>query len=385
MHRPNYRDGSIVNLMSSIMRAFGEKSAYGHLRELDVSTLSRSKNIVLLVLDGLGYEYLQEQDANCFLRMHLHQKITSVFPSTTATGITTFLTGLAPQQHAITGWFMLIKELGLVARVLPFNPRYGGPALGNAGVDPRFIFKDEPLSSRLNAETYYIIPQHLLESDYTLATSTGASKRNYNSLGECMNVIKDTVISSQNRKFVYVYWAEFDSLCHEFGTQSPEVLSHFRELNPALANLEDSLRGTNTELIITSDHGLVDTETIDRISLEEHPELAEMLTLPLCGEPRVAYCYVHPSKASHFRSYVRSVLGEYCLMYSSRDLIRKHFFGFHHANPVLHDRIGDYVLIMKDNYVLKDRILGETMHFLKANHGGMSSKEMFVPLITASC
>ena len=99
MHLPNYKDGSIVNLMGSIMHAFGERSMYGSLRGLDVDTLCRSNSIVLLVLDGLGYEYLQEQDADCFLRTHLHQKITSVFPSTTATGITTFLTGLAPQQH----------------------------------------------------------------------------------------------------------------------------------------------------------------------------------------------------------------------------------------------------------------------------------------------
>jgi predicted AlkP superfamily pyrophosphatase or phosphodiesterase len=385
IYLPDYKNGSIVNLMSSIMHAFGERSMYGPLQGFDGGTLRRSNNVVLLVLDGLGYEYLKEQRDDCFLRTHLNQKITAVFPSTTAAGITTFLTGLAPQQHAITGWFMLIKELGLVARILPFNPRYGGVALGKTGVDPRLIFTDKPLSSRLNAETHYIIPQHLFESDYTLATSTGARKHSYNSLSDCMKEINDTAVSSQSRKFLYVYWAEFDSLCHEFGTQSPEVLSHFRELNHALANLADSLKGSNTELLITSDHGLVDTETIDRISLEEHPELAETLTLPLCGEPRVVYCYVHPSKVRQFRSYVSSMLNEYCMLYSSRDLIRKKFFGLHQPNPRLFERIGDYVLIMKDNYVIKDCILGETMHFLKANHGGVSSKEMFVPLITATC
>lgn len=383
MHLPNYKDGSIVNLMSSIMRAFGEKTLYDPLRGLDISTLRDSTNIVLLVLDGLGYEHLQEQRADCFLRANLHQKITSVFPSTTATGITTFLTGLAPQQHAITGWFMLIKELGLVARILPFNPRYGGLALGTAGIDPRLIFKDTPLSARLAAESYYLIPQHLFESDYTQATSTGATKLSYNTLEGCMTAIKEVVNSNQKRKFVYVYWAEFDSLCHEFGTQRAEVLAHFRELNLAIANLANSLRGSNTALLITSDHGLVDTETIDCISMEEHPQLAETLSLPLCGEPRVAYCYVHPSKVKQFRAYVGSVLDEYCLMYTSRDLIRKHFFGLHLPNPLLLDRIGDYVLIMKGSYVLKDFVPGENLHFLKANHGGVSSNEMFVPLITA--
>ena len=385
MHLPNYKNGSIVNLMSSIMRAYGEKSKYGFLRDLDIRSLRKSTNIVLLVIDGLAYEYLQQHGSHCILKEHMHGKITSVFPSTTATGITTFLTGLAPQQHAITGWFMLVKELGLVARILPFNPRYGGSALAKTGIDPSLIFDHKPLSARLKAETYYIIPQHLLESDYTTATSIGAEKFSYNSLEECLYTIKDIATSNRNKKFIYAYWAEFDSLCHEFGTQSVEVLTHFRELNHAIVSLIDSLKGSNTVMLITSDHGLVDTETMDRISLEEHSDLAQTLTLPLCGEPRVAYCYVHPSKVRRFRDYVNANLSDYCTIHSSHELIRRHFFGLHEPNPRLFDRIGDYVLIMKDNYVLKDFVLGETPHFLKANHGGVSSEEMFVPLVIISC
>jgi predicted AlkP superfamily pyrophosphatase or phosphodiesterase len=385
MHLPNYKDGSIVNLMSSIMRAYGEKSDYGLLRGLDVSSLRAKTNIILLVIDGLGYEYLHQHGANGILMEHLYDKITSVFPSTTATGITTFLTGLAPQQHAITGWFMLIKELGVVARILPFNPRYGGLSLGKTGIDSNLIFTHKPLSARLKAETYYLVPIFLYDSDYTMATSIGAKRLSYNSHEECLKKIKDIVLSSHNKKFVYAYLAEFDSLCHEFGTQSPEVRAHFRELNHAIVNLLDLLKESNSTIVITSDHGLIDTETMDRISLEEHPEVAETLTIPLCGEPRVAYCYVHPAKVKQFRDYVDANLSDYCTMHTSRDLIRRHFFGLHEPDPRLFDRIGDYVLIMKGNYVLKDFVLGESAHFLKANHGGVSKEEMYVPLITFDC
>ncbi len=385
MHLPNYKDGSIVNLMSSIMRAYGEKPEYKPLRSLNVDAIRRSTNVVLLVIDGLGYEFLLKNSDNGMLKEHLQDKITSVFPSTTATGITTFLTGLAPQQHAITGWFMLVKELGLIARILPFNPRYGGLQLSKTGVDPSIIFNHKPLSVRLKAETHYLIPHHLLESDYTAATSTGAEKSSYHSLEDCMRSVKDIVSRSQNKKFVYVYWSELDSLCHEFGLRSPEVISHLRALDHATVALTDALKGSNTMLIITSDHGLVQTETMDRISLEEHPQLAQTLALPLCGEPRAAYCYVHPSKARRFRDYVNANLNDYCDMYASQDLVRRHFFGLYVPDPRLLDRIGDYVLIMKENYVLKDFISGESTHFLKANHGGVSSEEMYVPLITIPC
>ena len=66
-------------------------------------------------------------------------------------------------------------------------------------------------------------------------------------------------------------------------------------------------------------------------------------------------------------------------------MIRKNFFGLQEPNEKLFDRVGDYILIMKEKHVIKDFIMGETAHILKANHGGVSGEEMYVPLIDISC
>ena len=55
--RPDYTN-NIVNLMSSIGAASGVTSPYSPLTSLD--TLKESKNIVLMIVDGLGYNYLQK-------------------------------------------------------------------------------------------------------------------------------------------------------------------------------------------------------------------------------------------------------------------------------------------------------------------------------------
>jgi len=62
------------------------------------------------------------------------------------------------------------------------------------------------------------------------------------------------------------------------------------------------ISGTNTTVIITADHGLIDIPSANVIFLEDHPELQDTLTLPLCGQSRTAYCYVHPAKAKKFEN-----------------------------------------------------------------------------------
>jgi hypothetical protein len=52
------------------------------------------------------------------------------------------------------------------------------------------------------------------------------------------------------------------------------------------------------------------------VQLADHPELAKCLVMPLCGEPRVAYCYVCPDLRQQFERYVKKWLREYCEVYA---------------------------------------------------------------------
>ena len=147
---PDYRGGGIVNLMTSLVSACGgHADGYAPLQILDRRPLAESRKLVLLVLDGLGYEYLTQQGAGSTLHRQLRARLTSVAPPTTATAITTFLTGQAPQQHGLTGWFTWFRELGSVLAVLPFKPRCSSQPLGGAGVSAVALFGHVPLFDRL--------------------------------------------------------------------------------------------------------------------------------------------------------------------------------------------------------------------------------------------
>jgi hypothetical protein len=382
MYLPDYNGGSIVNLMSSILQALGGESLYQPLPALSPAELSASRNIVLIVIDGLGYEYLVKNGRGTVFYEHLQDKITSVFPSTTAAGVTTFATGVAPQQHAITGWFVHLKELGAVSAVLPFKPRHGGPPFSKAEVKPEEIFTQAPLSTKIKAKSYAIMPRQLVKSDYNRAMAGETKLVGYRNLGGFFKTIRKVIRSNKKQqKYIYAYWPEFDTLSHEYGNGGQKAAIHFAELNKRLTSFLKSLNRTDTTIIITADHGFIDADQSKRIELKDHPQLMETLTLPLCGEGRAAYCYVRPARTAQFEAYVTEYFGDKCEMFRSEDLIAGNYFGLFEPNPRLFERVGDYVLIMKENYVLRDSLLGESRHAHIGYHGGVSKEEMFVPLV----
>jgi hypothetical protein len=187
---------------------------------------------------------------------------------------------------------------------------------------------------------------------------------------------------NSKKRYIFAYLASFDSLCHKYGYDDKRTEEHFWKLDKQLERLSKYADKFNTAIIITADHGQVITKEKDEIILvADHPEFAECLAMPLCGEPRFAFCYVKPHKKEQFERYVKNNFSKFCEMHVSTELIEKKYFGLFENNPKLADRVGDYTLIMKDNYIIKDFVLGEEKRVFIGNHGGMSKEEMFVPLI----
>lgn len=367
MFKPDYTGGSIVNLMSSIEKHFQGKPLYKPLKSLP----GLKKNVLLIVIDGLGCEYLKSKK-NSYLYMCLKGNMTSVFPPTTASAITTYATGLAPKQHAMTGWFMNLKEVGGVSAVLPFVPRVGGLSYEMLGVEKENIFDTKGICERIKAKCITIHPNSIKDSEFNRKYSEEVL--GYTCLEGFFRQIKKAM-KRKGKKFIYAYWPKFDSLSHEKGNSSEEAAEHFAELDKKISGL----KGKDTTIIVTSDHGFIDAEK--KIFLENHPKLNEMLSMPLCGEARAAYCYVYPSKVKEFESYVNKKLSKYCWLYTREDMIKENWYGLYKPHQNLLNRIGDYVLLMKNKYVIKDRLLNEEKSEDIGFHGGVSKEEMLVPLV----
>ena len=382
--KPDYHGGSIVNLMRSIGDALGVPPAdYAPLTVLPVERLREARRIVLLVIDGLGAELLATIGGNSALGSRVSGTMTSVYPPTTASAVTTFMTGLAPQQHGLTGWFMHFRKLGAVTAVLPFVPRYGSTPLSRTGVSLADLIDCASFFARIEAPSCTLQPAAIADSDFSRRLAHGSQRVPYDSLEDFATLLRGYCRGAGDARYVYAYWSELDRLAHLHGPSSDAVAQHFAELDATLAPVLNDCAGTGTVLIVTADHGFIDSGDAERIDIENHAVLADALALPLCGEPRSAYCYVRPSAAAAFEDYVETALAQFAHAVPSQQLIDESWFGLGQPHPELAARIGDYTLQMRDRYTIRDRVAGERNLRLSGVHGGTAAAEQIVPLVLA--
>ena len=382
--KPDYQGGSLVNLMRSLGDALGVASnAYTPLTILPAAALARAERIVLLVIDGLGDALLEQLGPHSALRSLKAGTITSVYPPTTATAVTTLMSGLAPQQHGLTGWFMHFRKLGTVTAVLPFVPRYSRTPVSGAGVPLAAIVDCPSFCARVDGASVALLPAVIADSDFSRTLGHGATRVGYRDMADFATRLQALCAGESDARYVYAYWSDFDHLAHVHGPSSPQVAAHFSALDLALAGLADTCAKHGTALVATADHGFLDSGPAERVDLASHPRLAEFLSLPLCGEPRSSYCYVRHHDAAGFEDYVHNELSEYTTLASSAQLVADGWFGHGTPHPELLARIGDYTLQMRERYTIRDLVTGERDMDLHGMHGGVTAAEQKVPLMLA--
>ena len=384
MSKPDYQGRGIFNLMVSIRNACSSEQHQDQgpvCSLLDPEQLSEARHIMLIVVDGMGVAQLEDHCPDGALANASAGHLTSVFPSTTASAITTFMSGTAPITHGLTGWHMWFRELGVVGAPLPFHVRGSRDDLHHWHMDAAELFKTRSLFADLSRDSYIIQPAKLFDSAYTRAHQGQAKQKSFKNLPGMLGQL-ESIAQGSNPSYSYAYWPSLDTLSHIHGAHSFESAQHLRELDQAIADLAKRLKGTGTLLLVCADHGFVDTRPETVILLEAHRDLSQTLLLPLCGEPRTVYCYVRNGAEDDFTSYISEHLQQTCEVHSSARLLADGYLGEGEQHPQIETRLGSHVLLMKEQYCLVDRIAGEPGPFRQVGvHGGMSDAELLVPLI----
>ena len=379
---PDYDGGSIVNLVASLQRSRGSRPSVKPVPWIPQKEVASSKNVVLIVLDGLGLSSLGKYGKGSFLRENLAGSLTSVFPSTTAACVTSFTTGLPVAGHAIPSWFTYVKEFAMMIKPLPFEPAFSGAGISLFPREGREWFSVPTIFERMKCKSYAVTRKYFLDRTYTDFTQQGANVVKYSSLGHMCQQVERAVHGSNAKKFIYSYWDNFDSLCHGYGVGSGKVKKHFTEIDHHLRVLAENLEGTDTSLFITADHGLFDLPSKKNLFVDDYPGLSECLAIPLSGESRAAFCFVRPDKVGQFKRVVKKEFDGIFSLHHSMDLVRKGWFGPGRPHPRLYERIGDFTLVSEGEHCIRDSLYITEPKILKGMHGGLLESEMLVPLIS---
>ncbi|MCK0511515.1 alkaline phosphatase family protein [Aromatoleum buckelii] len=383
---PDYGANGLYGLVGAI-RAYldGQRWTVPGEERADSAQDEPAPVLVFLLIDGLGDAFLQRFGAGSALLANRRRRLTSVFPSTTASAVTTTLTGLAPARHGLTGWFIHDRRFGGVVAPLPMRKRSGG--LIRRPMAPERLFPYPSLFQNRRRKSIYVNPRSIAYSPYSARHGRGADSVAYRGLQGMVAAIATAAraLKSAAGGYIHAYYPVFDALSHAHGCESDEAVAQFRHIDAAFAALLDKLAGAGVEVVASADHGFIDSPAQRVIRFERFADAAAMLAGPLFGERRAALCELRRGAEDDFRSFVEAELAGKAVLVRSPELLRSGFFGPGPRHRQLRERIGSHALLMEAGWTITDSMPGEHAHRMIGVHGGLSPQEMWVPLIHARC
>lgn len=378
MMAPDYAH-SALGLMASIELACGGPgTGMAPLLELPPGALAEKRSVVLLIIDGLGLDYLRQTSPTGPLVGNLLCSLSSVCPATTSAAITSFFTGLAPASHGLLGWFTPFEARDEV--VLPLLARVrNGPGLPAA--DLATLYRSAPLAARLTRDCHVVTGRRIAGSAYSRFHAGPAQVHGYRSLSGLFGQIEHLVRADGPPRYIHAYWSELDHLAHEHGTGNRRTREHLRQIEAQLTQFLRRIAGSDTLLLVTADHGFTDTAPERSLLLNDYPALAQQLRLPLAGESRLALVHAKPDRRDTLGADLTQFLGDRATVLSGEQFIGAGFFGPGEPHPALAQRVGDWVVAMADGWTMRDRLPGEQPFMPVGVHGGLSAAELNVPLV----
>lgn len=328
--------------------------------------LADAAQVVVLVIDGLGWEQLQDHRtiAPTLTQMRA-QRITTVAPSTTATALTSITTGLTPGEHGLVGYRM--DALGETLNVLRWHGARGDV---RRSLSPRDL---QPFAPFLGDGPPVITRGELEGSAFTEAHLRGSKMYGWR-LASSIAVEIGRQLKA-GHQFVYAYYDGIDKIAHERG---------FGDFYDAELRLVDGLVGDvitqlppGAALVVTADHGQVMVE--DRTVQVD----TDVLTLvrSMTGEGRFRWLHARPGAKADLVDAAQEKHGHHAWVVSREQAIASGWFGPVVSPPVA-ARYGDVALVPFEPISFFDQF--DTGPYpLVCRHGSLTSAEMYVPLLVA--
>src|SRR5262249_15417601 len=156
------------------------------------------------------------------------------------------------------------------------------------------FFWAETIYARLHAggveRTFAVNPAHFSGTALTRMLHRDATYVGYLSTSSLEPIVSRIVHDSTELTYIYAYWPTVDTIAHVVGPLTPEHGSEVAAFDLQFGRLLRALENRHDVLVLlTADHGHVDTLPEDAVNFADHPALLGMLRATPAGERRVVY------------------------------------------------------------------------------------------------
>lgn len=334
--------------------------------------LHLARQVVLLVVDGLGWDQLRA-------RAHLAPvlagltggPITSVAPSTTATALTTLTVGGPPARHGIVGYRMVVEGPtgSEILNVLRWRTPSGD---ARAFAPPGDL---QPVTPFAGHAVPVVSKSEFAGTAFTEAHQRGARQTGW-MLASSL-VVEVRRLLGAGEPLVYAYYEGVDKVAHVHGF-GEHYDAELVALDRIVADLVDALP-PGAALAVTADHGQVQVGPRAKVI---DPGLRDGLAL-MSGEARFRWLHLDgdggPAAVERLAGRTEDLYGTEAWVRTRARMEAEGWFGGPLA-PEVRARLGDVAIVPHEPTAYLDPA-DSFDPMLVCRHGSLTPDEMWVPLI----
>lgn len=356
---PRYGSGSLDGIVPVLCSPHAAGSVPGWMP----SFVDGADRTVVLLVDGLGWNQLCDRhDVAPVLASLSGGPITTVAPSTTATALTSFTTGLAPGEHGLIGY--RIDMGGTVMNTLRWGDEHGDL---RRRFPPRQV---QPCPPFLGASVPVLSMADKQGSGFSEAHLSGTKSMGWRAASSIPVDISRALAAGET--FVYAYYDGLDRIAHErgFGDHYDAELA---TVDALVASIIDRLP-SRTALLVTADHGQVhvgDNTVVPAPSILGHVRHQS-------GEGRFRWLHARRGQEAALAD-ACAVHGDIAWVVTKERVIDERWFGPRVTADAAR-RMGDVALVPFAPVSFEDPADGGAFP-LVCRHGSLTEDEMLVPLV----
>ena len=296
----------LANAFASIGGARNVPSSPGAAAIVDM--IGPADHIVVVMVDGLGLNVVDADHGANFLAAHVAAELTTVFPSSTPTVLTSYASGLWPSSHGVPSWHLYLDEIDDIATIIHFTRRGDDKDLGSLGLTPEQAYPAPSTAARMAWSVFGVVPEEIADSPYSSYCRGHSPSYGYKGLEDAAAAVLKRLGESRGPSFTHLYIPHVDAASHEYGIAHDVTKQAIAAVDGLLSQIAARMP-PNAAMVVSSDHGLLDMDAAAH-EIEPDDDLLDHLEHEPWGTAPSVMLQVREDRAVEFEARFRDRFGE---------------------------------------------------------------------------